>query len=165
MPDFIVETNTFDRRTVLIEYAFDKVAGTCDEILSLLSCRPMNYNVTKCRTSSRVLSWEIFWTIQKGYSLEQLWKTACVCGFSFTRWKLNNLRNPTKLILFKKAIYKTRHTRTGNEMRRMQDTQGMFTRIPVNVLEDSKEWCHFRTLTNVSREKILENVPEYPGNS
>ena len=56
MPDFIVETNTFDRRTVLTEYPFDKVAGTCDEILSLLSCRPMNYNVTKCRTSSRVLS-------------------------------------------------------------------------------------------------------------
>ena len=105
-----------------------------------------------------------FLTIQKGYSLEQLWKTACVCDFSFTRWKLNNLRNPTKLILFKKAIYKIRHTRTGNEMRRMRDTRGMFTRIPVNLLEDSEEWYHFRILRNVSWQRILENVQEYPRN-
>ena len=124
----------------------------------------MTYNFTKCKTSSRVLSCEFFWTIQKCYSLEQLWKTACVCGFSFTRWKLNNLRNPTKLIIFKKAIYKSRHTGTRNEMRQMRDRWGMFTRIPVNLLEDSEECYHFRILRNVSREKILGNVQEYPQN-
>ena len=124
----------------------------------------MTYNFTKCRTSSNTLSCEFFWTIQKGYSLEQLWKTACVCDFSFTRWKLNNLRNLTKLILFKKAIYKIRHTRKGNEMRRMRDTRGRLTRIPVNLLEDSEEWYHFRILRNVSWQRILENVQEYPRN-
>ena len=53
--------------------------------------------------------------------------------------KVNNLRNPAKLSLFKKAIYKTRSTGTGNEMQGMLDTQGMFTRTPVNLLEDSGE--------------------------
>ena len=122
----------------------------------------MTYNFTKCRISSSILSCEFFLTIQKGYSLEQLWKTARVCGFSFTRWKLNNLRNPTKLILFKKAIYKIRHTRTGNEMRRMRDTRGMFPRIPVNLLDNFQQWYHSRILRNVSRLRILENVQEYP---
>ena len=80
-----------------------------------------------------------FLTIQKDYSLEQLRQTACVCGFSFTQWKLNNLRNPTKQILFKKTIYKTMNIGTGNEMRGMRDTQGMFTRGPVNLLKESEE--------------------------
>ena len=93
-----------------------------------------------------------FLTIQKGYSLEQLWKTACICGFSFTRWKLNNLRNPTKLILFRKTIYKTRNIGTGNEMRGMQDMKGMFTRGPVNLLEESEEWYNFRILRNVGKD-------------
>ena len=78
MPDFIVETNIFERRTVLIEYPFDKVAGTCDEILSLLSCRPMNYNVTKCRTSSRVLSCEFFLNYSEGL-LSRTAVKDCLC--------------------------------------------------------------------------------------
>ena len=112
----------------------------------------MTYNFTKCRTSSRILPCEFFWTIQKDYSLEQLWQTACVWGFSFTRWKLYNLRNPTKLILFKKTIYKTRNIGTGNEMRGMRDTQGMFTRGPVNLFEESEEWYHFSILRNVGKD-------------
>ena len=136
----------------------------------------MTYNFTKCRTLSRVLSFEFYWTIQKGYTLEQLWKTICVCGFSFTRWKVNNLRNPAKLSLFKKAIYKTRNTGTGNEMWRMLDTRGMFTGAPVNLLEDSGELYHFRILRNVEEDfrecsrrfqemlvKILGNISKHSG--
>ena len=129
----------------------------------------MTYNFTKSRTLSHVLSCKFYWTIQKGYSLDQLWKTICVFGFSFTRWKLNNLRNPTKVSLFKKAIYKTRNTGTGN-------TRGIFTRTPVNLLEDFGEWYHFRILRNVEEDfrecsrrfqemlaKILVNISKHSG--
>ena len=34
------------------------------------------------------------------------------------------------------AIYKTRNTGTGSRMRGMRGTRGMFTRIPVNLLEE-----------------------------
>ena len=40
------------------------------------------------------------------------------------------------------AIYKTRNTWTGNGMRGMRSTWGMFTRILGNLLEDSGE-CYF----------------------
>ena len=132
----------------------------------------MTYNFTKSKILSRVLSCESYWTSQEGYFLEQPWKTAC---FSFRRWKSNHLRNPTKLSLFKKAIDKTRNTETGNKMRGMLDTRGMFTRTPVNLLEDSGEWYHFRILRIVEgfREcprkfqemlaKILGNISKHSG--
>ena len=139
----------------------------------------MTYHFTKSRTLSHVLScFKFCWTIQKGYSLDQLWKTICVFGFSFTRWKLNNLRNPTKVSLFKKAIYKTRNTGTGNKIRGMLDTPGIFTRTPVNLLEDFGEWYHFRILRNVEEDfrkcsrrfqemlaKILVNTSKHSGYS
>ena len=53
------------------------------------------------------------------------------------------------------AIYKTRNTGTGNEMRGMRGTRGMFTRIPGNLLEDSGECYYFN---------IPENVPKDSGN-
>ena len=52
------------------------------------------------------------------------------------------------------AIYKTRNTGTGNGMRGMQGTRGMFTRIPGNLLEDSGECYYFN---------IPGNVPEDSG--
>ena len=52
------------------------------------------------------------------------------------------------------AIYKTRNTGTGNGVRGMQGTRGMFTRIPGNLLEDSGECSHF---------SIPGNVPEDSG--
>ena len=54
----------------------------------------------------------------------------------------------------KLAIYKTRNTRTGNGMWGMPGTQGMFTRIPGNLLEDSGECYYFN---------IPGNVPEDSG--
>ena len=39
-----------------------------------------------------------------------------------------------KLIKYETAIYKTRNTGTGNGMRGMPGTQGIFTRIPGNVI-------------------------------
>ena len=39
--------------------------------------------------------------------------------------------------LYTTAIYKTRNARTGNEMREMQRTQGILTRILGNLLENS----------------------------
>ena len=47
---------------------------------------------------------------------------------------------------FQQAIYKTRNTGTGNGM---PGTQGMFTRIPGNLLEDSGECCYFNIPLNV----------------
>ena len=41
-----------------------------------------------------------------------------------------------------KAIYKTRNTGTGNGMRGMRGTWGMFSRIPGNLFEDSGE-CYY----------------------
>ena len=52
------------------------------------------------------------------------------------------------------AVYKTRNTETGNGMRGMQGTRGMFTRIPGNLLEDSGECYYFN---------IPGNVPEDSG--
>ena len=50
------------------------------------------------------------------------------------------------------AIYKTRNTGTGNGMRRMQGTRGMFTRIPGNLLEDSGECSHFSIPGNIRED-------------
>ena len=44
--------------------------------------------------------------------------------------KLAELKNRTLLMV----IYKTRNTRTGNGMRGIRGTRGMFTRIPGNVI-------------------------------
>ena len=57
-----------------------------------------------------------------------------------------------------RAIYKTRNTGTGNGMRGMRRTQGMFTRIPGNFLEDSRECYYFNIPRNV--EEDSGNVPE-----
>ena len=43
------------------------------------------------------------------------------------------------MICYKAAIYKTRNTGTGNGMRGMQGTRGLFTKIPGNAQEDSGE--------------------------
>ena len=59
-----------------------------------------------------------------------------------------------KKSLLRRAIYKTRNTGTGNGMRGMQGTRGMFTRIPGNLLEDSGECYYFN---------IPGNVPEDSG--
>ena len=103
------------------------------------------------------------------------WKWSWYIGY-FRAMKVNNLRNPAKLSLFKKPIYKTRNTGTGNEMWGMLDTQGMFTGTPVNLLEDSGEWYHFRILRNVEEDfrecsrrfqemlaKILVNISKHSG--
>ena len=73
----------------------------------------------------------------------------------------------------KLAIYKTRNTGTGNGMRRMRGTRGMFTGIPGNPLEDSGECYYFIIPGNVEEDsgecskrfrrmfkKIPGNVPE-----
>ena len=52
------------------------------------------------------------------------------------------------------SIYKTRNTGTGNGMRGMRGTRGMFTKIPGNLLEDSGE-CHYFN--------IAGNVQEHSG--
>ena len=54
----------------------------------------------------------------------------------------------------KMAIYKTRNTGTGNEMRGMRGTRGMFTRIPGNVII-----LTFRGML----KKIPGNVQEHSG--
>ena len=54
-----------------------------------------------------------------------------------------------------KAICKTRNTGMGNGMQAMQGTQGMFTRIPGNLLEGSGECSHFTIPRNA-----LENSGE-----
>ena len=74
------------------------------------------------------------------------------------------------------AIYKTRNTGTGNRMRGMRGTRGMFTRIPGNLLEDSGECYYFNIPENVPKDsgecskrfrgmlkKIPGNVREDPG--
>ena len=101
------------------------------------------------------------------------WKWSRHVGY-FRAMKVNNLRNPAKLSLFKKAIYKTRNTGTGNKMWGMLDRQGMFTGISVNLLENSGEWYHFRILRNVEEDfrecsrrfqemlaKILVNISKH----
>ena len=79
---------------------------------------------------------------------------------------------------FQTAIYKTRNTGTGNRMRGMQGTRGMFTRIPGNLLENSGECSHFTIPRNAREDsgecsrrfrgmlsKILGNVQEDSGES
>ena len=50
------------------------------------------------------------------------------------------------------AIYKTRNTGTGNGIRGMQGTQGMFTGIPGNLLEDYGECSHFSIPGNIRED-------------
>ena len=56
--------------------------------------------------------------------------------FPFDIYLLHKKTSETSGTFFRclRAIYKTRNTGTGNGMRGMQGTQGMFTRIPGNVL-------------------------------
>ena len=74
------------------------------------------------------------------------------------------------------AIYKTRNTGTGNGMRGMRGTRGMFTRILGNLLENSGKCCYFIIPGNVEEdsgecfrrfrgmfEKIPENVQKDSG--
>ena len=64
------------------------------------------------------------------------------------------------------AIYKTRNTGTGNGMRGMQGMRGMSTRIPGNLLEDSRKCSHFSIPVNAREDsegmllKIPGNVPK-----
>ena len=53
------------------------------------------------------------------------------------------------MLLSRTAVYKTRNTGTGKGMR---GTRGMFTRIPVNLLEDSGECCYFIIPGNVEED-------------
>ena len=75
-----------------------------------------------------------------------------------------------------RAIYKTRNTGTGNGIRGMRETRGMFTRIPGNLLEDSGECYYFNIPGNAEEdsgecfrrfrgmiEKIPGNVPDDSG--
>ena len=68
------------------------------------------------------------------------------------------------------AIYKTRNTGAGNGMPGMRGTQGMFTRIPGNLLEDSGECYYFNIPGNVEEDsgecsKIFRRMfPKIPGN-
>ena len=50
------------------------------------------------------------------------------------------------------AIYKTRNTGTGNRMRGIQGTRGVFTRIPGNLLEDSVNSSHFSIPRNAQED-------------
>ena len=52
----------------------------------------------------------------------------------------------------KSTIYKTRNTGTGNGMRGMRRTWGMFTRIPGNLLEISGECYCFSIPGNVEED-------------
>ena len=78
--------------------------------------------------------------------------------------------------MFYEAIYEIRNTGTGNGMRGMQGTRGMFTRIPGNLLEDSGECYHFNIPGNVPKDsgecskgfrgmlkKIPGNIPRDTG--
>ena len=70
--------------------------------------------------------------------------------------------------MFYEAIYKIRNTGTGNGMRGMQGTRGMFTRIPGNLLEDSGEYYYFNIPGNVPKDSgecskgfrgVLKKIP------
>ena len=89
---------------------------------------------------------------------------------------LNNFLLLNNLSTCFSAIYKTRNTGTGNGMRGMRGTRGMFTRIPGNLLEDSRECYYFNIPGNVRKDsgecsrrfrgmlkKIPGNVPEFSG--
>ena len=60
------------------------------------------------------------------------------------------------------VIYKTRNTGTGNGMREMLGTRGMFTRIPGNVLEDSGE-CSFSNIPGNVQEDSGECSRRFRG--
>ena len=51
-----------------------------------------------------------------------------------------------------RAIYKNRNTGTGNGMRGVRGTRGMFTKIPGNILEDSGECYYFNIPGNVEED-------------
>ena len=53
------------------------------------------------------------------------------------------------MLLSRTAVYKTRNTGTGKGMRGMR---GMFTRIPVSLLEDSGECWYFIIPGNVEED-------------
>ena len=53
---------------------------------------------------------------------------------------------------FRMAIHKTKNTGTGNGIRGMRGTRGMFTRIPENILEDSGECYYFNIPGNVPKD-------------
>ena len=56
------------------------------------------------------------------------------------------------MLLSRTAVYKTRNTGTGKGMRGMRGTRGMFTRIPVNLSEDSRECWYFIISGNVEED-------------
>ena len=66
------------------------------------------------------------------------------------------------------AIYKSRNTGMGNGMR---GTQGMFTRIPGNLLEDSGECSHFSNPGNAREDsgecprRLQRMFQKTPGNA
>ena len=69
-----------------------------------------------------------------------------------------------------RAIYKTRNTGTGNGIRGMRETRGMFTRFPGNLLEDSGESYYFNIPGNVEEDsgecstRFRGVFPKIPGN-
>ena len=60
------------------------------------------------------------------------------------------------------AIYKTRNTGMGNGMKEMPGAQGMFIRIPGNLLEDSGECSHF-SIPGIAREDSGECSRRFRG--
>ena len=90
--------------------------------------------------------------------------------FFLSAFHKNNVLNLDLYNNWKTVIYKTRNTGTGNEIRGMQGTQRIFTRIPRNFLEDSRVFYHFNIPCNVREdsgecsERFLEMVKKIPGN-
>ena len=76
-----------------------------------------------------------------------------------------------KIIYKKKAIFKTRNKRTGNGMRWMRGTRGMFIGIPGNFSEDSGKCYYFNIRGNVEEDsgecsKIFQGMlVKIPGNA
>ena len=76
-----------------------------------------------------------------------------------------------KIIYKKKAIFKTRNKRTGNRMRWMRGTRGMFIGIPGNFSEDSGKCYYFNIRGNVEEDsgecsKIFQGMlVKIPGNA
>ena len=73
-------------------------------------------------------------------------------------------------VLKKKAIFKTRKTGTGKEMRRMRGTRVMLTTISGNLFEDSGECYDFNIPGNVPKDsgecskRFQERFKKIPGN-
>ena len=59
--------------------------------------------------------------------------------------------------IFFLAILKTKNTGTGNGMRGMRGTRGMFTMIPGNLLEGSGECSYFKIPGNVQEDEKKRN--------